>query len=169
MEAEILERLDQMLTENGFWEDFQTEWACLDTEIMPWSGKAKALLRSQYGPVGRAGRESLSAAVQVLELAAGSLDIQNTDEDASRRGTSEDVSDDRTAAEHFEKSSERELRSLRQHFAKKRTAAEAYVKAYRRYCWNVDSAGDLRIAPFHLLACEGRVFSREKHIWHMET
>lgn len=169
MEAEILERLDQTLAENGFWEDFQTEWVCLDTEIMPWSGKAKALLRSQYGPVGRAGRESLSAAVQVLELAAGSLDIQNTDEDASRRGTSEDVSDDRTAAEHFEKSSERELRSLRQHFAKKRTAAEEYVTAYRRYCWNVDSAGDLRIAPFHLLACEGRVFSGEKHVWHMET
>lgn len=169
MEAEILERLDQTLTENGFWEDFQTEWVCLDTEIMPWSGKAKALLRSQYGPVGRAGRESLSAAVQVLELAAGSLDIQNTAEDASRRRTSEDVSDDRTAAEHFEKYSERKLRSLRQHFAKKRTAAEAYVKAYRRYCWNVDSAGDLRIAPFHLLACEGRVFSGEKHVWHLET
>ena len=132
MEAEILERLDQMLTENGFWEDFQTEWACLDTEIMPWSGKAKALLKSQYGPVGRAGRESLSAAVEVLELAGGSQDI-------------------------------------RQHFAEKLTASEAYVKAYRRYCWNVDSTEDLRIAPFHLLACEGRVFSREKHIWHMET
>ena len=132
MEAEILERLDQMLTENGFWEDFQTEWVCLDTEIMPWSGKAKALLKSQYGPVGRAGRESLSAAVEVLELAGGSQDI-------------------------------------RQHFAEKLTASEAYVKAYRRYCWNVDSTEDLRIAPFHLLACEGRVFSREKHIWHMET
>ncbi|MCI9632756.1 MAG: polynucleotide kinase-phosphatase [Ruminococcus sp.] len=143
MEAEILERLDQMLTENGFWEDFQTEWVCLDTEIMPWSGKAKALLKSQYGPVGRAGRESLSAAVEVLELAAGSLDI--------------------------EASLERELRSLRQHFAEKLTASEAYVKAYRRYCWNVDSTEDLRIAPFHLLACEGRVFSREKHVWHMET
>lgn len=132
MEAEILERLDQMLTENGFWEDFQTEWACLDTEIMPWSGKAKALLKSQYGPVGRAGRESLSAAVEVLELAGGSQDI-------------------------------------RQHFAEKLTASEAYVKAYRRYCWNVDSTEDLRIAPFHLLACEGRVFSGEKHVWHMET
>lgn len=132
MEAEILERLDQMLAENRFWEDFQTDWVCLDTEIMPWSGKAEALLKSQYGLVGRAGRESLSAAVEVLEPAAGSQDI-------------------------------------RQHFAEKLAAAEAYVKAYRRYCWNVDSAEDLRIAPFHLLACEGRVFSGEKHVWHMET
>ena len=27
----------------------------------------------------------------------------------------------------------------------------------------------IRIAPFHILACEGRVFSNEKHVWHMEN
>lgn len=150
METEVLERLGRTLTEHGFWEDFQTDWVCLDTEIMPWSGKAKALLQSQYGSVGRAGRESLSAAVQVLELAARSRDIRK-------------MSD-----EGCEVSLEKELSGLRQHFAEKLTAAEGYVEAYRRYCWNVNSAEDLRIAPFHLLACEGRVFSGEKHVWHLE-
>ena len=46
---------------------------------------------------------------------------------------------------------------------------ERYIRAYREYCWTVKSADDFRIAPFHLLACEGRVFSEEKHVWHMET
>lgn len=160
METAVLEKLDRTLTEQGFWEDFQTEWVCLDTEIMPWSGKAEALLRSQYGPVGRAGRELLSGAVRVLENAVGSMDI---------RKAAEDTSDHKTDTESCEVSLEKELRGLRQHFAEKLTATERYVDAYRRYCWNVDSVEDLRIAPFHLLACEGRVFSEESHIWHLET
>jgi protein phosphatase len=32
-----------------------------------------------------------------------------------------------------------------------------YVEAYRRYCWTVNGLADLRVAPFHLLASEGRV------------
>jgi protein phosphatase len=30
-----------------------------------------------------------------------------------------------------------------------------YIAAYRRYCWNVVSLDDLRLAPFHILASEG--------------
>ena len=33
----------------------------------------------------------------------------------------------------------------------------AFVAAYRQYCWPVNSARDLKLAPFHLLASEGRV------------
>jgi hypothetical protein len=29
-----------------------------------------------------------------------------------------------------------------------------YVDSYRRYCWEVQSVGDLKLAPFHLLATE---------------
>ena len=36
------------------------------------------------------------------------------------------------------------------------------------YCWQADSIDDLRIAPFHLLAAEGRVFSDQPHAWHMQ-
>lgn len=36
------------------------------------------------------------------------------------------------------------------------------------YCWNAESIDDLRIAPFHLLAAEGRVFADQPHPWHME-
>ena len=44
-----------------------------------------------------------------------------------------------------------------------------YINAYREYCWTVQSVDDLKIAPFHILAVEGQVFSDKEHIWHMET
>ena len=47
--------------------------------------------------------------------------------------------------------------------------AEAYVASYRRYCWPVASVGDLRLAPFHLLASEGAVHVDKDHVWHMRT
>lgn len=135
METEVLARLDAMLTANGFLTDFGTDWICLDTEIMPWSEKTRKLLKSQYGAVGRAGRESLCAAVEAIHSAG-----QKT-----------------------------HLYHLQERFAVKKDAVDKYVEAYRRYCWNVHTPDDLRIAPFHLLACEGKVFSEEKHVWHMET
>jgi protein phosphatase len=45
----------------------------------------------------------------------------------------------------------------------------AYVDAYRRYCWPVESLADLKLAPFHLLASEGAVHVERDHVWHMET
>jgi protein phosphatase len=47
--------------------------------------------------------------------------------------------------------------------------AELYVESYRRYCWPVHSIADLRIAPFHLLAAEGKGFWNKDHQWHMDT
>ena len=51
----------------------------------------------------------------------------------------------------------------------KRDAIGKYTDAYREYCWPVKSIDNLRIAPFHLLACEGKVFTDKTHEWHMET
>ncbi|WP_170170317.1 polynucleotide kinase-phosphatase [Hymenobacter perfusus] len=48
-------------------------------------------------------------------------------------------------------------------------AARHYAEAYRRYCWPVESLADLRLAPFHLLATEGRTYFDKDHAWHMET
>jgi protein phosphatase len=46
---------------------------------------------------------------------------------------------------------------------------ERYVAAYRRYCWPVEGLSGLRLAPFHLLATEGKVHDDRDHAWHMET
>ena len=47
--------------------------------------------------------------------------------------------------------------------------SKKYVDAYRQYCWPVASVDDLRIAPFHLLASEGRVHADKDHAWHIQT
>ncbi|MBI5779968.1 MAG: polynucleotide kinase-phosphatase [Planctomycetes bacterium] len=45
----------------------------------------------------------------------------------------------------------------------------AYQKAYQNYCWQVSSLDDIKIAPFHLLATENRIYTDKNHTWHMET
>ncbi|HEU0054337.1 MAG TPA: hypothetical protein VFQ39_14215, partial [Longimicrobium sp.] len=47
--------------------------------------------------------------------------------------------------------------------------AADYVAAYRRYCWPVASVDDLRLAPFHVLATEGKAHVDRDHVWHLET
>ncbi len=54
----------------NFWDQFQTNWVCLDGELMPWSAKAQELLRQQYAAVGTAAQGSLSETVAALELLA---------------------------------------------------------------------------------------------------
>src|SRR5690554_6550533 len=46
----LIERVHATLTKSGFWEAFETNWVCLDAELMPWSVKAQALLEQQYAP-----------------------------------------------------------------------------------------------------------------------
>jgi protein phosphatase len=58
---------------------------------------------------------------------------------------------------------------LRDRFQTRETMAAQYVDAYRRYCWPVNSLQDFKLAPFHLLASEGRVHSDRDHVWHMRT
>jgi protein phosphatase len=46
--------------------------------------------------------------------------------------------------------------------------AGLFVEAYRRYCWPVASVADLKLAPFHLLASQGKTHVDRDHRWHME-
>jgi protein phosphatase len=149
VEAEVLTRLRGALEQTGLWERLETDWVCLDAEIMPWSAKAQALLRQQYAAVGAAARGGLQAAVAALERAA--------DRGAGSGGLGE------PADFHAE------IAALRDRYAERLAMAQQYVEAYRRYCWPVDSVADLRIAPFHLLASEGAVHADQDHVWHMET
>lgn len=45
----------------------------------------------------------------------------------------------------------------------------AYIDAYRQYCWTAECVTDLKLAPFHLLASEGKVHVTQSNEWHMET
>lgn len=132
----FLDRVREAIEKAGLWTDLCTDWILLDAEILPWSAKARELLREQYAAVGAAARGALPDAIAALELAA-------------TRGL--DVS------LHLER-----LRAREEN-------ARNFVVAYRHYCWPVASLADLRLAPFHLLASEGRVHVDRDHLWHLST
>jgi protein phosphatase len=136
LEAEFLTRIREAADKGGLWDEFDTDWICLDCELMPWSAKAQELLRRQYAAVGAASGASLADALSSLAQA------------------SESVSD---------------LMPLLERYRRRAGAASQYRDAYRRYCWQVQSVDDLRLAPFHLLATEGKVHIDKDHEWHMKT
>lgn len=141
LEREFLERIGSAMAAASFWDEFQTTWACLDCELMPWSAKAQELLRTQYAAVGSAGRAALPQTIMAL----GS---------ASRRLNGDDRS---------------RLSDIEARFASQHSHINQFVAAYRQYCWSVESLDDLKLAPFHLLATEGKVHAHQNHVWHLET
>lgn len=69
VEASLIEAVAHALTATNFWEEMETDWVCLDCELMPWSAKAQELLQEQYGAVRAAAQGSLAAAEGVLAAA----------------------------------------------------------------------------------------------------
>jgi protein phosphatase len=71
MEKELLENVRAAFDAVNLWEEFKTDWVCLDAELMPWSAKAQELLRQQYAALGAAARASLATTVSAIEGIAG--------------------------------------------------------------------------------------------------
>jgi len=150
IENAILTRLQTVLATSGFWSNFNTDWVCLDTELMPWSAKAQKLLKEQYASVGRAGWNGLASAVDAISNAVALLGSKPTDVET-------------------QSSQKADLSALLERYKERASALNLYTEAYRRYCWDVKGLDDYQIAPFHILASEGKAWSGENHIWHMET
>lgn len=135
LEQEMLAKLQTALEISGFWQEFNTNWVCLDCELMPWSAKAQELLQRQYAAVGVASQVSLNQAVAALEQAAKRIEVE----------------------------------AFLPRYQQRAEMATNYVEAYRRYCWQVDSLADFKLAPFHILATQKAVHTDKNHIWHLET
>ncbi len=67
LETALLTQLNTALTNSSFWNNLNTDWVCLDCELMPWSAKARELLKQQYAPVGLAANRGLSAVINCLQ------------------------------------------------------------------------------------------------------
>ncbi|MEU5126332.1 polynucleotide kinase-phosphatase [Streptomyces mobaraensis] len=151
----LLTRVAQSVGGAGLWQELGTDWLLLDAELMPWSLKAGGLLRSQYAAVGAASRAVFPAAVAALESAAA-------------RGV--------------------EVENLLGRQKERAADAAAFTEAYGRYCWPVgdttrgwpgepspdelprpagtrrtDGLDGIRLAPFQILAAEGRSLTRLPH------
>jgi protein phosphatase len=70
LEPGLLAMVRDAMTASGLWEEFATDWICLDCELMPWSAKAQELLRQQYAAVGAAAGAALAPTVALLAQAA---------------------------------------------------------------------------------------------------
>ena len=136
MEDALLQRLHTAFDAIKFWETHQTDWVCLDAELMPWSAKAQELIKEQYAPVGVAGGIALKHAADVLTQ-------------SGERGLA--------------------VQELQEQITQRRDSVERYGNVYRQYCWEVTSLDDLKLAPFHLLAVEGKVYTDKDHRWHLNT
>lgn len=136
VENELLQIVRAALSASGFWDEFSTEWVCLDCELMPWSAKAQELLKQQYAAVGAASQAALSEVIPALEA----THVRGVD-----------------AGEILNR------------YRTRKQQSGAFIDAYRQYCWPVDSLADLRLAPFHVLATEGKVYIDRDHRWHIET
>jgi protein phosphatase len=73
LEREFLDRVRAAADRARLWDELDTEWLCLDCELMPWSAKAQDLLRQQYAPAGAAARAGLSQVVSALKVTADRL------------------------------------------------------------------------------------------------
>ena len=65
----FLARVKDALDTADFWNEHATDWALIDSEILPWNAKAQGLLRDQYAPVGAAANASLTAAHRLINAA----------------------------------------------------------------------------------------------------
>ena len=140
LESRLLDRVRQQLTTAGFWETFDTPWVCLDCELMPWSEKARELLKSQYAAVGAAAGHALPNVLSTLKKAADRL--EGADSESAL--------------------------VLSNRFTETESNVNRFVDAYRAYCWDVNSLEDWKLAPFHLLATEGTDHFDKDNLWHME-
>ncbi|MBO9731077.1 MAG: polynucleotide kinase-phosphatase [Chitinophaga sp.] len=135
-EQDFVARINAALISTGFYETFDTDWVCLDAELMPWSAKAQALLRDQYAAVGTAAGRALPEVVSALNQA---------------------ISNGAPAQVLLEK------------YMQRLEQTTSYVKAYRQYCWPVESLNDYKLAPFHIMATEGKTWFDKDHEWHMSA
>lgn len=70
LQSQLVDRVRAAMTRADLWAELETDWICLDAEILPWSAKAEELLRTQYAAVGASASSSLHAAVESLNRAA---------------------------------------------------------------------------------------------------
>ncbi len=96
LERRFLDRVRATFDATDLWGRFDTTWACLDCELMPWSAKAQELLRPSTPPSAPRASAALPPTVAALEQAASRLD--GVERASSRRSKLPSASAVRTSA-----------------------------------------------------------------------
>lgn len=141
-EQELLKRIGETLDRNSFWSRYETDWVCFDAEIMPWSLKAIDLVKSQYA--------ALACSAQIgIESTRNAL-VTFWSQDLSMHP---EIIQDIEQISHGVVSHELDVMEFK--------------RVYQSYCSASSDISTLQIAPFHLLATEGKVYFDHGHEWHL--
>lgn len=143
LEQAFLSRLNIALEKSGFYEKHQTDWVCLDCELMPWSAKAQSLIQNQYAAVGSSAKNAIDETLIILEKSSERFKESNP--------------------ENYQ-----EMTGIQEIFANKKRMISDYIQSYQNYCWEVNDLDDYTLAPFHILATENAVHTDKPHTWHLE-
>ncbi|WNJ18734.1 polynucleotide kinase-phosphatase [Pontibacter sp. G13] len=85
LERELLLRMRASIDQAGLWDEHQTDWICLDMELLPWSTKAQSLLQHQYAPVGTAAITGTTEALKIWNQAkARGLEVNASHDHAAK-------------------------------------------------------------------------------------
>jgi protein phosphatase len=152
LEESLIEQVKNALYKSGFWHKFETQWVCLDCELMPWSAKAQELIKSQYAAVGSSATAALTETISALEQVAKRSDFER-EFTVPKNSSSQPI----------------DIEKLLRWYKKRFEMVKDYQNAFRHYCWPVKSIRDLKLAPFHVLATEKSVHVDKDHEWHMTT
>lgn len=71
LEAAVVARIGNAVGTADLWDQLETDWLLLDSELMPWSAKAQELLRKQYYPTVAAAQTSAEILIEALDTAQG--------------------------------------------------------------------------------------------------
>lgn len=152
LEESLIEKVENALDKSGFWHKFETQWVCLDCELMPWSAKAQELIKRQYAAVGSSATAALTETISALEQVAKRNDLER-EFTVPKNSSSQPV----------------DIEKVLGWYKNRFEMVQDYKNAYRHYCCPVKSIHDLKLAPFHVLATEKSVHFDKDHEWHMTT
>jgi protein phosphatase len=148
LEKEFLGIVGAAVGRAGFWEQFQTDWICLDAELMPWSAKAQELLRQQYAAVGAAAKASLTEVIASLErLVSQNGDCVPIIERYKQRLEAVDLYVDSYRRYCWTVQSVNDLKLAPFHLL----ATEGQVHAQRDHVWHMEKLGEICKASDGLL------------------
>lgn len=138
LSVQLLDRLAAALDKSGFWDNYKTDWVCLDCEILPWSLKSSGLIKSQYVPFGKAGVMGMEDSLSALEKFAREKKL-------------------------LPFSNDKAFHMLRNNLLKKLENMKKYNQVWQAYWWDVGSVDDIGLSPFHILATVGKVWHDVSH------
>jgi protein phosphatase len=147
VESQFLDRVRKAVGAAGIWESLNTDWVCLDCELMPWSAKAQELLRLQYAPTGAAARAALPAAIAALGAAAGIPEVASLADQYRQRKEAADLYVESYRRYCWTVQSLADLKLAPFHVL----ASEATVHSVRDHVWHMETLAEICKADPDLL------------------